>query len=134
MPRHQIGAQGGVVVALEVGPVERNDDLFSGADDELDPARHKTSDIERGVAQPAIDLFNPVFGMPLRHGCVGSSDGMDGQNGGVQHPKDAVRERFEALFVEGLAEEFVHEVVNIPPVEGGGAVLGGREAAGRSDG
>lgn len=41
--------------------------------------------------------------------------------------------RFEALLVEGLAEKFIHEVVNVPPVEGGRAVLGGRKTACRGN-
>jgi len=59
---HQIEREGGLVVAVEIGPVHGNDDFFARADQMRHPAGEAVPDVDAFVAEQPVDLLDRVLG------------------------------------------------------------------------
>ena len=95
----------GLVVFVEVGPVERGHDLGTVADDEGDPAREQVPGQDAVVAEQAIDLLHGVLGLePLRHR-ERLADRVDPESRAFQHAHRGPGERGHALRVEVVGED-----------------------------
>jgi hypothetical protein len=58
VPGHQVRAQRRVVVVVELGPVQCDDDLLARGHDELHPLLLDRLDIDAGVTQQPVDLLD----------------------------------------------------------------------------
>jgi hypothetical protein len=63
MERHHLGAEGGVVVFLEVGPIERDDDLGSRTEHEAHPRIEQVRRPDGTVCEQTVRLFGAMLGL-----------------------------------------------------------------------
>ena len=62
MPGHQIEGERRLPVAVEVGPVHRDDDFLACADQVRNPAGEAVPDVDALVAEKPVDLLDRVLG------------------------------------------------------------------------
>ena len=104
MRRDDVQRNRSVVVVVELGPVERADDLRSLADDEPNPRLEDLPQHQLAVAQKPVDLFDRRLGRyPCRHGQT-LSDGVDRQRYGVHRSDHSVGQRQNAKSVHVLGK------------------------------
>ena len=102
MARDHRQGDGGLVVLVKVGPVERRDDLGQVADNERYPSREQAPHRDLLVAEESVHLFDRVLDLePFRHGDR-LADGVDPRGGGT-------RQLGHALGVEILGEHCAAE-------------------------
>jgi hypothetical protein len=105
MARDHRQHDGGLVVLVEIGPVERSRDLEPVADDERDPAREQVPGGNAVVAEQPVDLLHRVLGPETLRHRERLADGVDPEGGTLQHPHGGSGERGHALRVEVVCED-----------------------------
>ena len=101
--RDQVQGDRGVPVGVEVGPIQRDDDLLGRREDIRDPVREQRPDVERRIAQEPVHLLDRVLGVqPARLGQA-RANRVNGQRDGVDHADHGVRHRLDPLGVQTLA-------------------------------
>ena len=111
--RHDVRAQRRVVVLLEVGPVERHDDLFACSEHELRPRRRQASHVDGRIAEEAVHLLHAKS--RLRPGDLGVAftDGVHTERRCAKHARDAVRQRQDAARVQIIREQLLDKLPTV---------------------
>ena len=82
-----------MAIGIEIGPIQRHDDLASGAKDIRHPVRKQLPDVEPGMAQESVHLLDGVLGVqPARLGQA-RANRVNGQRDGVDDADRGVRDR-----------------------------------------
>ena len=126
---HEVEGDRRVAILVEVGPVERHEDLLAVPDDVGDPLIEPVPDRDARVAQQPVDLLDCVLRIEVERRCV-------------QHAHHPVREGHHArrvnVFTQQLRDERVrvlrasafgcrepHSPCSLPPSHGGMSIGGG---------
>ena len=117
VPGHDVRAQRSVVVLLEVGPVERDDDFFTVGDDEPGPGRSQRCNVDCAIAQESIDLLHSVARLRPRHLGVPLADRVDAQRRRAEHAGHAIRDRENPSGVQVPGKECLDELLRRDSVE-----------------
>ena len=84
---------GGLLVCLEIGPVQCHHNGVAWADDVRHPAGKDIVDLDLWVGEQAIDLVGRMFGVQAAGGGEALADGADREAGAAQHAEGGVAER-----------------------------------------
>jgi hypothetical protein len=118
MARDHRKDDGGLVIVIEVGPVERRYDLRPVAEDVRDPTREKGPHWDALVAQQPVHLLHGVLRLqPLSHR-ERVPDGVDAQGGALQDSDRGAGQRRHALGVQVISEDGGDELRDPVAVEG----------------
>ncbi len=118
MAGDEVERDGGLVVGVEVGPVERDHDLRSPADHEGHPAREQVPDIDAGVREEAVHLLDRVLGLKLLGDRQRPAEGADRELSTLQRAHRRVGERRHALRMEVVVEDRGDELVHAAGADG----------------
>ena len=83
---------GGLVVGIEVGPVQGHHDGGSCADDVGHPADQNIVDVDGWVGEQPVDLLDGMLGLQVTRGGEALANGADRQGGVVQHAEGGIAE------------------------------------------
>jgi len=83
---------GGLLVGVEVGPVQCHHDGGSCANDVGHPTGEDVIDVDLGIGEQAIDLLGGMLGVQAANGGKAPADGADRERGAAQHAEGGVRE------------------------------------------
>ena len=108
-------------VGRKARPIQRDDHLGAGADDERRPVREKGPDVEASIAQEPIHLLHTMLGQRAHGLGQAAPHCMDCQRSARQHAQGGVSQRqhpfgMQVAFVQGGDE--VQEVVSSEPLPG----------------
>ena len=113
MARDEIASKGRMIVGIELGPVERDNDLLPRTDHEFRPRMKQQPDVDPAIAQHAIDLLDPMLLAVVR--CVGvpATDCMHREHRRIHGPHDTVRQRKNTHRVKVIAEDLLDGSYNL---------------------
>jgi hypothetical protein len=95
---------GGLLVGIEVGPVQCHHDGAACADDVGHPAGEDVVDPDVRIGEQAVDLFGGMLGVQASGGGKAPADGADRERGATQHANGGVAERVDALGVKVMVQ------------------------------
>jgi hypothetical protein len=123
-PRHQIGTEGGVVVFLEIGPIERDDDLGPHAEHEAHPRVEQVPRSDGAIVEQTVGLFGSMLGLAADQLGVGPADRVHRERGRVQNAGGAGGQGEYAFGVQILAEGSIDEGANVLEKKASGRACG----------
>ena len=112
MSRDHVQADRRLVVAVELGPVQSDDDLLAVAHHEAHPGLEQDPQLHPGVAQEPVDLLGRVLGVLAPDRRHPAADRVDRQAYGVHHPDDSQGDRVDAPLVDRLGEQLVGKALD----------------------
>lgn len=115
----QADNQGGVVIGIELGPIHGDDDLGALSHDIGNPVIEQVPDIEFGIGEQAVDLFDGVLSLKAVGEGEAIADGMNSQLPRADNAESGIGQRQGALGVHVLAKYVVDMVEDHFVVEHG---------------
>ena len=104
---------GGLVVGIEVGPVQGHQNGGSCADDVGHPAGEDGIDVDLGVGKQAVDLLGGMLGVQAAGGGEAPADRADRKGTAAQHAERRVAERGDALGVQVVIEHAAQDLAHL---------------------
>jgi hypothetical protein len=83
MRRDEVEGDGGLVVGLEVSPVQRHDDLVARGHDERNPVREPLPDVDASIREQPVDLLDRVLHVEPARRSERATYRMNAQRGAV---------------------------------------------------
>lgn len=108
-----VHGEGGVIVSVEFGPIECDDDLFAFGDNEANPWGKPRPDRDAAVAEHTVDLFDGVFGVASDGVGQTFADGVDSEGSAMQDAEHTVGKGCDAIGVNVVAEHLLDEVMHL---------------------
>ena len=108
MGGHYVHRQRRVRIAVELGPVERENHLAAAAEHEARPRRGHLLDVDAAIAQEAIGLLDAVLRPKFGDLGVRRTDRVDRDPRRLHRPDRGVGQRVEPLGVEVLEDRAEH--------------------------
>lgn len=127
----QADDQGGVVILVKLGPIHGNNDFLTLGDDVGHPIVEQVAQVELGVGQQAVDLFDGVLAVKAAGDGEAVANGMDSEGAGLEDAEGGIGEGEGALGMHILAKYVVDVLENSLVIEHGD---GGRLLAGQRRG
>ena len=115
----QADDQGAVVILVKLGPVHGDDNLFALGNDIGHPILKQEPDVELGVGQQAVDLFDGMLAVNTAGNREAIANGMDGERAGAEHALGCICQREDALGMHVLAKYVIDVLENSVVVEHG---------------
>ena len=97
MPGSKAEHQRGLIVSIEIRPVEYNDDLFTLSDHCWNPQVEHIPRLDAGVTQQSIDLFDSMFIGQTSRICQTVTDGVNAKGVGLQDSESCIGQRCDSL-------------------------------------
>ena len=104
---------GGLLVGIEIGPVQCHHDGVACADDVGHPANQDIVDVDHRVGEQAIDLFRGMLGVQATCGGEALTDHADRKRRAAQHAEGSIAERVDALGVKILVQHAAQDLSNM---------------------
>jgi hypothetical protein len=95
----EVEGDGGLVVRVELGPVERHHDLGPRPDDERNPGGEEVADIDPSVGEEPVDLLDRMLGVAVLRYRQRPSERGHRELSAEERPYDRVPQRGDALGV-----------------------------------
>jgi hypothetical protein len=118
---HEVERDGGLAIRVELGPVERHDDLGARPHDKRNPGGEEMPDIDPGVGEEPIDLLDRVLGIAVLRDRQRPSECAHREPSPDQRPNDRVAQRGHALGVEVVVEDGGDKVLHAAGADGFGS-------------
>ncbi len=114
----QVQRDGGLVVPVEVGPVERYHDLGPLTDDERYPVPEELPNVHAGVREEPVHLLDGVFPVEFLGDREGPAQRTHRELGTLQRAHRGVREGCHSLLVKVVVEDRGDEGVHAARADG----------------